>query len=216
MTQATLQALSGLRDFSTLKWYVVPLLAVVFFIYTKEIRKARNTANWNAVLSGLTVFGLDFFNETWNGWVMVLSGRSAVWTAPGETALRTMVGWNIEIMFMFTILGIIYYYSLSETGDKKILGLNEKWAMAVGYTVICVAVEVILNAGGLLVWEYPFWNASFQGIWLILIVVYFIFFAGALVMISLKKMKNKLMMLGIVYAGPVIMNVIGGLLGWVY
>jgi hypothetical protein len=55
---------------------------------------------------GLHYSGSDFLNETWNGWVMVLSGYSAFWTAPGDTALRTMVGWNIEISFMFSIAGI--------------------------------------------------------------------------------------------------------------
>ena len=216
MTEATLQALSGLRDLSMLKWYVIPLLAIVFYIYTKEIKDARKMHNWDAVLAGLTVFGLDFFNETWNGWVMVLTGRSALWTAPGDTALRTTVGWNIEIMFMFLILGIIYYHSLSETRNKKILGINEKWAMAIVYTIICVFVEVVLNHAGLLIWEYPFWNASFAGIWLILLIGYFQFFVGALIMISIKKMKGKLTMLGIIYAVPVIMNIIACILGWRY
>ena len=216
MTEATLQALNGLRDLSTLKWYLIPLLAIVFYIYTKEIKDARKTRNWDAVLAGLTVFGLDFFNETWNGWVMVLTNRSALWTAPGDTALRTTVGWNIEITFMFLILGIIYYHSLSETRDKKILGINEKWAMAIVYTIICVFVEVVLNRAGLLAWEYPFWNASLAGIWLILLIGYFYFFVGALIMISLKKMKSKLTMLGIIYAVPVIMNIVACILGWRY
>ncbi len=216
MTEATKQALTGLRDFSTLKWYVVPLLCIVFYFYTKEIRKARQTRNWDAVLAALTVFGLDFFNESWNGWVLVFTGRSALWTAPGDTALRVTVGWNIEIIFMFLLLGYVYYYSLSETRDKKILGINEKWAVAIAYTIICVAVECILNYGGLLIWEYPFWNRTFAGVWLILIIGYFIFFLGALIMISLKKMKSKLTMLGIVYAVPIAMNIIASVLGWRY
>ena len=216
MTEATLQALNGLRDLSMLKWYVIPLLAIVFYIYTKEIKDARKTRNWDAILAGLTVFGLDFFNETWNGWVMVLTGRSAFWTAPGDTALRTTVGWNIEIMFMFLILGIIYYHSLSETRDKKILGINEKWAMAIAYTIICVFVEVVLNRAGLLIWEYSFWNASFLGIWLILLVGYFYFFVGAIIMIGLKKMKSKITMLAFVYAVPIIMNIVAAILGWRY
>jgi len=216
MTEATKQALTGLRDFSTLKWYVVPLLCIVFYVYAKEIRKARQTRNWDAVLAALTVFGLDFFNETWNGWVLVLTGRSAFWTTPGDTALRVTVGWNIEIIFMFLLLGYVYYYSLSETRDKKILGINEKWAVAIAYTIVCVVVECILNYGGLLVWEYPFWNRTFEGVWLIFIIGYFIFFLGALIMISLKKMKNKLTMLGLIYAVPIAMNVIAGILGWRY
>jgi hypothetical protein len=82
MTPATEQALSGLRDLSTIKWYIIPLLAIISYIYTREIKEARQTKNWNAILAGLTVFGADFFNETWNGWVMYLTQRSAFWTAP--------------------------------------------------------------------------------------------------------------------------------------
>lgn len=217
MTEATLQALNGLRDFSTLKWYVIPLLAIVAYIYSKEISLARKTTNWNAVLCGLTIFGLDFFNETWNGWVMVLTGHSAFWTAPGDTALRTMVGWNIEIMFMFAILGIIYYHSLSESKNKKILGIDEKWFMAVVCSAFCVFVEVILNSAGMLVWEYPFWKASFAGIWLIFLIGYFHFFVGAVIMLNLKKLKSKLIMLALIYAVPIVMNIIGlGMFGWTY
>lgn len=216
MTEATKQALTGLRDFSTLKWYIIPLLCFVFYIYMKEARKASRNHNWDPILAALTVFGLDFFNESWNGWVLVFTGRSALWTAPGDTALRVTVGWNIEIIFMFLVLGFVYYYSLSEKKDKKILGINEKWAVAIGYSIICVAVECILNRGGLLIWEYPFWNFSFAGIWLIFLIGYFIFFLGALIIISLKKMKSKLTMLGIIYALPIIMSIIAGVMGWRY
>jgi len=63
MTEATQQALCGLRDLSTMKWYVIPLLAIVAYIYTKEIKEARRTGNWDAVLAGLTVFGADFLTK---------------------------------------------------------------------------------------------------------------------------------------------------------
>jgi len=217
MTEATLQALNGLRDLSMLKWYVIPLLALVFYVYTKEIKLARGTGNWNAVLAGLTIFGVDFFNETWNGWVMHLSGRSAFWTTPGDTALRTMVGWNIEIMFMFLIIGIIYYHTLSESTTEKILGVPEKWFWAVIYSAFCVFVEALLNKGGHLVWEYPFWYRSFAGIWLIFLIGYFHFFCAAILVISLREMRNKLITVGIIYAVPVLMNILAfGFLGWNY
>ncbi len=217
MTDATVQALHRLRDLSTIKWYVIPLLAILFYVYAKEIKLARSTKNWNAVLSGLTIFGVDFFNETWNGWVMYLTQRSAFWTTPGDTALRTMVGWNAEIMFMFLLLGIVYYHTLSESTTQKILGIPEKWFWAVGYSAFCVFVECFLNMGGHLVWEYPFWNLSFGGVWLIFLIGYFHFFCAAILVISLKTMKNKLITLGIIYAVPVIMNVVAfGLLGWNY
>jgi len=217
MSEATLQALNGLRDFSMIKWYVIPLLALVFYVYNKEIRLARNSGNWNAVLAGATIFGMDFFNETWNGWVMVLSGRSAFWTTPGDTALRTMVGWNIEIMFMFAILGIVYYYALSESTTEKILGIPEKWFWAVTYSIFCVFVECLLNYGGHLVWEYPWWHRTFEGIWLIFFFGYFHFFLAALIVISLKSLKAKLITVSAIYSVPIVMNVLAfGVFGWNY
>jgi hypothetical protein len=217
MTPATEQALCGLRDLSMIKWYVIPLLAIVSYIYTKEIKEARRTKNWDAVLAGLTIFGVDFFNETWNGWVMHLTQRSAFWTTPGDTALRTMVGWNIEIMFMFLILGIIYYHTLSESKQEKILGLPEKWFWAISYSAFCVFVECLLNIGGQLVWEYPFWSLSFKGVWLIFFLGYFIFFVAAIIVISVKTMKAKLTTVGIIYAVPILMNILAfGCWGWQY
>ena len=35
MTEATMKALDGLRDLTTLEWYVVSLLGIVAYIYTK-------------------------------------------------------------------------------------------------------------------------------------------------------------------------------------
>ncbi len=217
MTDSTLKALDGLRDFSMLKWYVIPLLAIVFYIYTKEIKEAKKSGDWNGVLAGVTIFGIDFFNETWNGWVMILSDRSAFWTAPGDTALRTMIGWNIEIMFMFSIIGIIFYNTLTENKDIKILGLPEKWFWAIGYSAFCVFVECFLNIGNHLIWEYSFWKLSFGGVWLIFLIGYFHFFCGAIFVITRKELKTKLITVGIIYTVPVIMNIFGmGIMGWIY
>ncbi len=217
MTPASIQALQELRDLSTIKWYVIPLLAIVFYIYTLEIKKAKQSGNWNAVLAGFTIFGVDFINETWNGWVFHLTQHSAFWTTPGETALRTMVGWNIEIMFMFAILGIIFYNTLTEGKSIRILGLPEKWFWAISYALFCVFVECLLNIGGHLVWEYPWWNLSFGGVWLIFLIGYFHFFVAAIIVISIKSMKSKLIFVAAIYAVAIFMNVLAfGFLGWNY
>ncbi|MEW6266699.1 MAG: hypothetical protein AB1641_26805 [Thermodesulfobacteriota bacterium] len=217
MTAASQQALQGLRDLSTLQWYVIPLLAYTFYIYAVEIKKARSSGDWNAVFAGLTVFGMDFINETWNGWVLHFTQRSAFWTTPGPTALRTLVGWNIEIMFMFIISGLIYYHTLSADPEEKILGLPNRWFWAIGYSVFCVFVECLLNLGGHLVWEYPFWNLSFGGVWLIFFFGYFIFYLAALIVIGLKTIRAKVITVGTMYALAVIMNVFGlGIMGWRY
>lgn len=217
MTEATIAAFDGLRDLTLIKWYAIPLMALVFYVYTREIKEAKKTADWNAVLAGLTIFGVDFFNETWNSWVMYLTGRSAFWTTPGDTALRVFVGWNLEIIFMFLILGIIYYHTLSESTREKILGIPEKWFWAVVYAAFCVFVECLLNKGGHLVWEYPFWNRTFGGVWLIFFIGYFHFFCFAILVITRKALQTKLLIVGTIYAVPIIMNIIGlGLLGWRY
>ena len=216
MTEATLQALNGLRDLTMIKWYIIPIMAIVFYIYTKEIKLAKQSGNWDAVFSGAAIFGVDFFNESWNGWVLHFTQRSAFWTTPGDTALRTMVGWNIEIMFMFTLLGIIFYNTLTENKKVKILGIPEMWFWAIGYSIFCVFVECLLNIGGHLVWEYPFWYLSLKGIPLIFLIGYFHFFCAAIWVITRKTMKAKISILVFIYAVPIIMNVIAFASGWTY
>jgi len=181
------------------------------------MKKALASRNWNAVFAGLTVFGMDFINETWNGWVFHLTQHSAFWTAPGDTALRTMVGWNIEIMFMFAISGIIFYNTLFEDRRVKIMGIPNWWFWAIAYSAFCVFVEVLLNIGGHLVWVYPWWCRSFAGILLIFFFGYFHFYVAAIIVISLKTVKAKITMVSIIYATAIIANVICmGFLGWVY
>jgi hypothetical protein len=217
MTDASRQALENIRDLSTLEWYVIPLLAIVFYIYTSEMKKARLTGNWNAIFAGLTVFGMDFINETWNGWVLHFTGKSAFWTAPGDTALRTMVGWNIEIMFMFAISGIIYYNTIDEDRKKKILGIPNQWFWAAGYSAFCVFVECYLNKGGHLIWEYPFWNRSFAGVWLIFLFGYFHFYVAALLVINMKRIRSKAITVTGLYAIAAAANIFGlGIMNWNY
>jgi len=217
MTYASELALQGMRDLHTIEWYVIPLLAIVFYIYTSEMRKARETGNWDAIFAGLTVLGMDCINETWNGWVFYLTQRSAFWTAPGDTALRTMIGWNIEIIFMFAISGIIYYNTLSLKKEDKILGIPNRWFWAIVYSAFCVFIECLLNYGGHLIWEYPFWNRSFKGVWLIFLFGYLHFYVAALLVIGMKTIRAKVITVSTLYGIAIVANAIAmGYLGWVY
>ncbi|MCA9519325.1 MAG: hypothetical protein KC609_00060 [Myxococcales bacterium] len=218
LTDASRRALDGLRDFGTLQWYAVPLLALLFYIYATEIQKARRSGDWDAIVAGVTLFGMDFVNESWNGWVMVLSDRSAFWTAPGPTALRTMVGWNLEIMFMFAISGLIYYHSLSDDPEKRPLARRrEAWLIAAAYSAFCVFIEIFLNKGGLLIWEYSFWNRSFGGVWLIFLIGYFHFYVGVILVLSLRSVRARLFAVAGIYTVAIALNVIGmGVMGWRY
>jgi len=209
MTDASRRALEGLRDFRTLDWTVIPILSIVFYIYVSEIRRARETGRWEVVYAGITLFGMDFLNETLNGWILNWTGRSALWTAPGATSLRTMVGWNIEIMFMFAISGIIFWSTLSKNPNRRIFGIAEKWWVAAGYSAFCVFIEWFLNRGGLLVWEYRFWNRSFEGVWLIFLFGYFHFYVGVILVNRLRSHRARLSAVGCIYGLAIALNVIG-------
>jgi hypothetical protein len=215
-TEASQRALEGLRDLNAIKWYVVPLLLVVAYIYTKEIKESRQTGNWDPILAALVLFGCDFFNETWNGWVFHLSERSAVWTTPGDTAYRAMVGWNIEIIFAFALFGLVYYHSLLPDQKQKILGLPNRWFFAVFFAVFAVFIEVLLNMADQLVWEYAWWYRSFGGIWIIFLLGYLYWFVAINVMLNMKTMKSKLVFVGAIYAVPIFLNVLAAILGFRY
>jgi hypothetical protein len=217
MTEATQRALDHLRDLTTLQWYVIPLLSIVFYAYAIEIARARKTDDWNVVFAGLTIFGMDFINESVNGWILHLSGRSALWTAPGPSALKTMVGWNIEIMFMFALAGMIYAHTVGDDPNRKLLGLPERWVWAAAYSAFCVLVEVLLNKAGMLVWEYPFWNRSPSGVILIFLFGYFHFFVAALWVMGAPRVRTKAIAVGSMFGVAVALNVVGlGVLGWNY
>ena len=87
-----------------LKWYIVPLFVIWLFLIVNEIRQKRFS-----VVFGAAAFWLwDVFNETWNAMVYATTGHP-VWgtTAAGGSALQILVGYNIEISFMFFILGML-------------------------------------------------------------------------------------------------------------
>ncbi|MBN1533801.1 MAG: hypothetical protein JXA20_14115 [Spirochaetes bacterium] len=217
MTEASTTALIGLRDLATMKWYAIPLLACVFYVYTAEIKKARESGNWDAIVAGLALFGTDFLFETVNGWVFHFTQYSALWTTPGDTALRTTVGWNIEIMFMFSIAGIIYYNTLSADRGAKILRIPDRLFWVIAYAAFCVVVECLLNKGGHLVWEYTFWKRAFPGVLPIFFAAYFPLFLSPMLAIGLKSGAAKVKYLCAVYGTAIAMNLFAfGIMGWNY
>lgn len=215
-TQDTRDALRGIRDLSGLEWYVIPFLAIVFYIYAVEIKKARKTGNWRPIICGLTVFGMDFLNETWNGWVCWFTKTQAFWTTPGPTALRVMVGWNIEIIFMFLLNGIVFAYMLDDDPKKKILKIPNRWFFAFILAAFCVFIEILLNIGGLLTWYYSFWNRSFAGVWLIFLIGYFHFYVACILILKIKSTRKQFLAIGCIYAIAILMNLLAALKGWVY
>jgi hypothetical protein len=194
MTESASQALAILRDGSQFQWYVIPLLAFVFYVYTAAVAERR----WNLVLAGLAFWGMDWFNEIWNSLVFHFTGYAPVWGAPGKTAYLILIGLNIEIMFMFAVSGIIWSKMLPPDRKTKILGLPNRWFIAVAGAVFCVFVEVLLNGVGALTWDYAWWSRSAP--WLIFLFGYLTFFIVAFWVHDMKTLKAKLITVGTIWA----------------
>jgi len=210
-----LEALSNLRVLGNYEWYIIPLLAIIIYIYIAEVQKARESKNWNVILCGLTVFGMDLINEIWNALVFTFTNYSAFWTTPGHSSFIILIGWNLEIAFMFSIAGIIYAKALLENKEDKILGIPNRWALAIGFSIFCVFVEILLNMAGALVWTYPWWNATPWGVILIFFFGYFHFFVAALFVHDLPKIKDKIKVVGVIYTIGLGAVLICGPLGWI-
>ncbi len=215
-TTASLEALSNLREFTDNAWYIVPILVLVMYLWANEIQKAQKTKNWNVVFSGLTVFGLDLINETWNALVLTFTGHSAFWTTPGNSAFVIMVGWNLEIALMFSIAGLVFGKMLPEDKNEKVFGkIPNRWFFAAIFSVFAVFVEILLNIAGMLVWEYPWWNATPWGVILIFLFGYFHFFVGAFYVYDLRDIKQKYKAIGIIYGIGIVAVCIFGPLGMI-
>ena len=127
-TESSLEALRILRDGAQFQWYVIPLFALVVYVYAVEIERK----NWNLVLAGLAYWGMDWFNEIWNGLVFHFTQYAPVWGAPGDTAFLLLIGLNIEICFMFAIAGIAFGKMLPPDKKLRILGIPNRLVIAVG------------------------------------------------------------------------------------
>jgi hypothetical protein len=210
LTEASEQALKILRDESLFQWYLIPLFALVVYVYAVEVERR----NWSAVFAGLAFYGMDLFNEIWNALVLHFTDRSAVWTAPGSTAYLIFVGLTIEISFMFAVSGIIFTKMLPKDKSLKILGVPNRWFFAVANAIFCVFVEVLLNRADVLVWEYPWWN--FPNIGLIFLLGYLPFMAVSFWVYDMEKIRNKIAAVLVIYAVDLpAIALFAGLLGWI-
>ena len=204
------QAQAILRDPSQFQWYVIPLLAFVLYVYTVEVEQRK----WNVVLAGLAFWGMDWFNEIWNGLFFHFTQHAPVWGAPGDTAFLILIGLNIEICFMFATAGVIFSKMLPADPAMKILGVPNRLFIAALGSAFCVFVEVFLNAADALTWDWPWWSRGAP--WLIFLFGYLHFFLVAFWVHDMKSLKQKIVTLGAIYGvATVSLVVFGGVLGWI-
>jgi hypothetical protein len=210
MTEASQQALKILRDDSLFQWYLVPLFALVVYVYVVEVERR----NWSCVFAGLAFCGMDLFNEIWNALVLHFTDRSAVWTTPGDTAYLILVGLTIEISLMFAVAGVAFTKMLPKDKSLRILGIPNRWFFAVVNAIFCVFVEVLLNRADVLVWEYPWWN--FPNVGLIFLLGYLPFMVVSFWVYDMEKIRNKIAAVLVIYAVDLpAIALFAGLLGWI-
>ena len=209
-TESSQQALSILRDPSQFQWYVIPFLAIVFYIYFVEIEKK----NWDAVFAGLTVWGLDWLFEIINALIFHGTQKAPLWGAPGQTAYLLLIGLNIEICFMFAIAGIVFTKVLPEDREKKILGLSNRLFFAVGFAIFCVFVETLLNLAGALTWDYSWWSVKTP--WLVFAVGYFPLVRISYWIYDIKGIRKKTVIVGsLLLIDAIGLVLFAGILKWI-
>ena len=210
MTDFALQALARLRDGSNFQWYVIPLLAFVFYVYTVEAEKR----NWNLILAGLAFWGADWFNEIVNGLVLRFTGYAPIWGEPGPSAFLILVGLNIETMFMFAVAGVIWTKMLHPDRNFKYLGIPNRWAVAVGGSAFSVFIEYFLNSTNALTWDWSWWNRGMP--LFIFIFGYLWFFVFAFWVYDMKEFKQKLKIVGGLWAfNALCLIIFAGFLKWI-
>ena len=209
-TESASQALRILRDGSQFQWYVIPLFALVVYVYAVEIERR----NWSLVFAGLAFWGMDWFNEIWNGLVFHFTQYAPVWGTPGKTAYLILIGLNIEICFMFAIAGIAFSKMLPADKKLKILGVPNRIFYAVTGSVLCVFIECLLNWAGALTWDYAWWSLGAP--WLIFLVGYLPFFLVAFWVFDMDSLRRKAATVGAILGfDAACLILFAGVLQWI-
>ncbi len=213
-TQSALEILR--KPQQTFQWYMIPILLIVMYIVSKELSQKH----YKIVLAGFALWGVDIFNEIWNSMICFISGYAPVWGTPsiggmfaGQTSFLIMIGYNIEISFMFLLLGIESCLMLPEDRKQKILGINNRVFFCLVLTTVAVLIECFLNYCGILTWEWAFWQRSCP--WILWLIGYLPFFSAAFYVYDRPTVKQSAAVVGGILGFDAILIVICAFLGWI-
>jgi hypothetical protein len=208
-TEFTREAERLLRDPDQFKWYTVTLLAFVLYVYSVEVERRR----WDIVLAGLAFWIFDWFNEVMNALVLHFSDRAALWTVTGSTSYLILIGLTIEISFLFAISGIVFVKTLPPDPRMRILGIPNRFLLALLFSCFCVFVEILLHATGYFHWEYWWWNVPFVP--LIVIFGYLTFFLTAAYVYDMRDTARQARFVGVFAAFvATVIGLFGPILEW--
>jgi hypothetical protein len=168
-SEITQHAQSILRSGANFQWYVIPLLALVMYIYANEYTQK----NYRGIAAGLALYGVHWFYEILNALIKHFTGN-ALWTVPTGTSFLLLIGVGIELSLMFAVAGLVLSKFLPEDPKKKILGINNRVFFAIMNAAGFAIIEIFLASTPTFYWFYSWWGAI-----PVFITVYIPFFLAA-------------------------------------
>jgi cation transport ATPase len=115
---------------------------------------------------------------------------------------------------MFAIGGIVYVKVLPEDRSLRLLGMPNRLAIGLGFSIVAVAVEVLLHATGYFHWDYWWWNWPFVP--LIVVFGYLWFFLVAAWVYDMRDTRRQVRAVTAFAAVDLALIVIfGPVLGWI-
>jgi len=203
--ELTEQALNILRSPDHFQWYVIPLLALVIYVYTNEISKK----NWKGIAAGLSLYLVHWFYEICNALIQYASGH-ALWTVPTGTSFLILIGVGIELSLMFSIAGLVMSKVLPENPNLKILGVNNRIFFAVMNAALFSIIEIFLAMTPAFHWVYPWWGAL-----PVFITVYIPFFVVSFLCYDWTPKVQRIVIGALFVVDALMMVVFAGILKWI-
>ena len=115
---------------------------------------------------------------------------------------------------MFAISGIVATMALPKDKNAKILGINNRWFLAMLFSALSVLVEITLNSIGALTWEWSWWNASSP--WLLFSIGYMSFYTICYWVYDMPSRKKQIAVVGTLYGINIsAIFIFGFVLGWI-
>ena len=203
--QATDAAMNLLRSGQPFQWYVITLLALVVYVYFREIKNK----NWNGIAAGLSLYMVHWTAEIVNALVQHFSGH-ALWTVPTGTSFLILVGVGVELSLMFAVAGLVFSLILPDSPKVKIMGVPNRLFFAVSNAAFFSIFEIFLAKTPAFVWIYPWWGAV-----PVFVAVYIPFFVVSMYSYDWKRKTQKVVIGTWFAANAVSLIVFAGILGWI-
>ena len=167
LTASAAQALSILRDTSHFQWYLIPLFALVVYVYAVEVERR----NWNLVFAGLAFWGWGAVSTVFYLWLLkvaydviseakvnqpkVAGALNAVW-------ILFLVSWTIyPVAYLMPVIsetagGVVarqLIYSFADIFSKAVYGvmlgyIAQKLSAVRGYQPAIEAEEAFAEQTG--------------------------------------------------------------------